>query len=99
MTVITYFVLQRELNVLMSMTSSQDIPVGDPFHLVHLEVNSIGTYAGNKSDKVKMKALQGHQSTCTLPQEGCRNYTLIGCYKYCDLVELEYLSFNKYPCI
>ena len=64
----------------VSMTSSQDIPVGDPFHLVRLEVNCIGTYAGNKSGEVKMKALQGRQSTSTLPQEGCRNYTLIRSY-------------------
>lgn len=64
MMVIAYFVLQRELNVLsgwlgLSMTSSQDIPVDNPFHRVRLEVNSIGTYAGNKSGEVKMKALQG----------------------------------------
>ena len=72
--VITYFMLQTRIKrsqcvagAVYGCFSSQDIPVGDPFHQVHMEVDSIGTCAWNKPGKVKMEALQGHRSTGTSP--------------------------------
>ena len=61
--VITYFALQTRIKcsqwVAGAVYGSQDIPVGDPFHRIGLEVNNIGSCAWNKPGKVKVEALKG----------------------------------------
>ena len=56
--------------------SSQDIPAGDSFHQVGLEVDSVGTGSWNKPGMVKVEALQGCRSTGTSPHWKC-HYTFM----------------------
>ena len=72
--VITYFVLQMRIKcsqwvggAVYGCFSSQDIPAGDPFHQVGLEVDSVGTCAWNKPGEVKVEALQGCRSMGASP--------------------------------